>query len=141
MIPISPALLALPWRKIIRVGLIIAGLIAIFGTPYYFGRKHGAAKAEAKLEAQAAKYELKLEARDLVIDRMRAKAIENGKKRAELERLYQAATSTPPEVVVRYRDRIREIPAVITSPDCCEAITQGRLFVRELAALEKGRTQ
>jgi len=53
-------------------------------------------------------------------------------ERDEAQRLYNEATSAPPEVVVRYRDRVRTVTEVIQSEDCQQGVVELFTFLHSL---------
>ena len=138
---IPAALLAVPWGKVARAGAVVAGVVLVLGAPFVLGWRTGAARTEARLIAahsrEVAAYELAVQTRDQVLERERAAILEAGRRRDEYERLYRAATSRPPEVVVEYRERVGDIPGAVESPVCAEAVGEAVAFVRELAELER----
>lgn len=50
----------------------------------------------------------------------------------EAQRLYDEATSAPPEIVIRYRDRWRTVTETITSEDCVTGVGELFTFIQEL---------
>lgn len=139
---IPAALLAVPWGKVARAGVVVAGVVLVLGTPFVLGWRLGASRTEARLNAahsrEVAAYELKLQTRDQVLDTMRDASLKAAGARDVYERLYRAATARPPEVVVEYRERVRDIPGAVESPVCAEAVGEAVAFVHELAELERG---
>jgi len=50
----------------------------------------------------------------------------------EANRLYEEAVNAPPEVVVRYRDRVRTVTEVIQSEDCQQGVAELFTFLHSL---------
>ena len=63
---------------------------------------------------------------------IRLKLAEEKAAREEADRLYAEATSAPPEIVVRYRDRVRTVTEVIQSEDCQQGVAELFSFLQEL---------
>lgn len=105
------------WREILLAGLVMACSVTAIGW-------RTAAKLSSEYEAQ-----LELVRADLKVCETAAKTVQESlttveTARDDFEAKWKAARDTPPEVVTRIKTVTKEIPVVITSPDCEEAAAQ-----------------
>jgi len=131
-------LVGIPFGKILRVGLVVAIVLAAFLVPAGLGWWAAANRYEGMLLRQANELNARIDQRNEVLEEMKASAEAAARARADLQRRYDEVTSRPPEVVVRYQERIRYVDRVIQAEDCPEAVGEAIAFVRELQELEEG---
>ena len=123
------------WWKII--GPVVALSVA-FGAGWTVANWRASGKIEkatatataATLEAATSNAERDVCLTDIAA--VKADLLTKADEAAEAQRLYDEATSRPPERVTVYRDRWREVPAVITSEDCAEGLGQLFTFIGSL---------
>jgi len=118
------------------VGLVVVAII--FGAGYqvatwkWSGKVEKAvAKKEAAEKERDEKVALEARWRQDVKD-FGAKLDAMALARDEAQARYDEAVSRPPEVVIRYRDRVREIPTTIVSEDCKEGVAELFTFLHSL---------
>lgn len=117
------------WVKIVAP---LVALVVAFGAGYkvatwkWSGRVEKAVAAQEAAEKDRDKAEaLEAQWRQDIKD-VNQRLADLQVARDTLQAAYDEAVSRPPEVVIRYRDRIREIPQVIVSEDCTNGL--GELF-------------
>jgi len=117
------------WAQAAIAAVVIA---IIFGSGY----KVATWKWSGKVEKAVAAKDAAIAERDTAValeaqwrldiktlkDQMETDALE----RSRLQAAYDEAVSKPPEIVIRYRDRWRDIPTTIVSEDCNKGV--GELF-------------
>ena len=125
----------LPWMKIVGP-LVLAA--ALFGAGFQVATWKWSGKVESmKADKEAAETE---SARRSVLEEqwredVRQINLELTAKQAQynlLEEQYLEATSVPPEIVIRYRDRVETITETIVSEDCNEGVGQLFTFIQSL---------
>jgi len=123
------------WLQAVIGAVIVA---ALFGA----GWRVAAWKASGKIERLTAERDAAVLERDekrafaeacvadikKVADDLTAMAAQ----REELQRLYDEATSKPPTVVIKYRDRWHDAEDAVTSEDCPTAVVQAVEFLHTL---------
>lgn len=118
------------------IGLVIAGMI--FGAGFQIATWKWSGKVEkAVAEKEAAEKDSRTDKAlaDACIKDIAEVKLELETKAEAMEeanRLYEEAVSAPPEVVVRYRDRVRTVTEVIQSEDCQQGVAELFTFLHSL---------
>jgi hypothetical protein len=127
---------AIPWTTIIRVGALVAIVLAPVAAAAWFGYQYGYGRGVDELLEQAAEYEEKVRARNEVLEGVREDLEENRRRLEAAQLLYDELEARPPRIIVRYRDAAPAPADVIVSPEAEVAIAELLDFMRQLAALE-----
>jgi hypothetical protein len=127
----------IPWKSVFRVGAAFVLFAVPLGIAAWIGYQLGTAHMEDALLEQAQGFEERIRIRNEILTDVRRTLDENARLLEEVQSDLDEANSKPPEVVIRYRDRIREVSRVIRSEECPKALGEAIAVIRDLAAIEE----
>ena len=121
-----------------QAAIVVVAVALIFGAGFQVATWKWSGKVEKAVAAKdaaekAERVQSALEKRwrqDIKDVRATLKAMEE--EGAERDRLYQEAIERQPEVVYRYRDRVRTVTETIQSEDCHEGVFELFTFLQSL---------